>query len=65
MPRRLLVLALGAVAGIVVAAARRSRLGGEASRNGGRERTAKLRREVEEARERLREDIARARERRR
>jgi hypothetical protein len=62
VPRRLLVLLLGAAAAALVAS--RWRTGAaDPARNGGRERTAQLRREIEQARERLREDLARARER--
>jgi hypothetical protein len=59
--RRLFLLALGAASAAFVA----SRLRGSSAdpaRNGGRQRTERLRRELAEARERLREDLARARE---
>ena len=65
MARRLIVVALAA-AGAVAAlyAARRVSLA-DPSRNGGeRGRAARLRRELDQARERLRTDIARTREQR-
>jgi hypothetical protein len=62
MPRRLLVLLLGVTAGAALAAALRRAGRGDPARNGGRERTEQLRREIEQARERLRDDLARARE---
>jgi hypothetical protein len=59
--RRLLLLALGAATAAVVAS--RLRLtGSDPARNGGRQRTERLRRELADARERLRQDLARARE---
>ncbi|MGH3004981.1 MAG: hypothetical protein ACRDOS_03615 [Gaiellaceae bacterium] len=61
MPRRFLVLALGAAVAALVASRRRAGVR-DPARNGGRERTDGLRREIEQARERLREDLARARE---
>jgi hypothetical protein len=64
MARRLLLLGLGGVAAAGLGWARRRADVRRAARNGGRDRTERLRRQIEEARERLREDIARARERR-
>lgn len=66
MARRLIVLALAA-AGAAAAALLASRRGSgrDASRNGGSQvRAERLRRELEQARDRLRTDIARAREQR-
>jgi hypothetical protein len=60
VPRRLLVLFLGAAAAALVASRRRAGAADPAA-NGGRARTEQLRREIEQARERLREDLARAR----
>jgi hypothetical protein len=63
MAGRLIVLGLAAAAGLAYVAGRRRRLASEAAQNGGSQaRVARLRREIEQARERLREDIARARE---
>jgi hypothetical protein len=59
MERRLAVLALGIAAlAAFLASRRRSAVQGA---NGGRERTERLRREIEEARRRLRDDLARSR----
>jgi hypothetical protein len=60
VPRRLFLLALGVAAAAVVFSRRRARAG-DPARNGGRARTERLRRELEQARERLREDLARSR----
>jgi hypothetical protein len=60
VPRRLLVLALGAAAVAAILSWRRAPQT-DPRRDGGRERTARLRRELEQARERLREDLARTR----
>jgi hypothetical protein len=57
--RRLLVLALAAAAAAFLVGKRRR--AGDPTRDGHRERSARLRRELEEARERLREDLARTR----
>jgi hypothetical protein len=62
MSRRVLVLVLGAAAAAAFAAALRRAGRGDPTRNGGRERTERLRREIEQARERLRDDLARTRE---
>ncbi|HSK15496.1 MAG TPA: hypothetical protein VK915_04950 [Gaiellaceae bacterium] len=60
MVRRLVALGLAAL-GIAALAAARRRPAADPARNGGSaERTARLRRELDEARERLRADIARA-----
>jgi hypothetical protein len=61
MARRLFALALGAAAAAALVGLRRRAAANHAARNGGRERTARLRREIEAARQRLREDLARAR----
>ena len=61
VPRRVLFLALAAAAAAVFLASRRRAVGGDPSGNGARERTARLRRDLEQARDRLREDIARTR----
>jgi hypothetical protein len=61
MDRRLLVLAVGAAAAGAFVAARRQASRGDSTRNGGRERTVQLRREIEQARRRLREDLSRTR----
>ena len=58
MTTRLLVLALGAAAAGAFVAARRRASRGDSTRNGGRERTEQLRREIEQARRRLREDLS-------
>jgi hypothetical protein len=60
MRRGFIGIALGSA---VLAAwlALRRRAGLDHSANGGRERTERLRREIEEARRRLRDDLARAR----
>jgi hypothetical protein len=61
MARRLLALGLAALGIAALAAARRRASDGEPGRNGGSaERAERLRRDLEEARERLRADIARA-----
>lgn len=62
MTGRILILVLGAAAAAAYVTVRRSIRAAHAARNGGRDRTARLRREIEEARERLRRDVARARE---
>jgi hypothetical protein len=61
MTTRLLVLAVGAAAAGAFVAARRRTSRGDSTRDGGRERTVQLRREIEQARRRLREDLSRAR----
>jgi len=53
-------MALGAALAAAFLASRR-RAGAAQGANGGRERTERLRREIEEARRRLREDLSRAR----
>jgi hypothetical protein len=58
--RRLLALGLALAAAAFLASSRRGRRA-EAGRNGGRERTERLRREIEQARERLRAELARTR----
>ncbi|HEX2044385.1 MAG TPA: hypothetical protein VHF23_02020 [Gaiellaceae bacterium] len=60
MSRRLLALVLALAAAAFLASGRRGRRG-EAARNGGRERTERLRLEIEQARDRLRAEIARTR----
>jgi hypothetical protein len=63
MARRILLVALsGAAVALLVASRRRGRVGDPETNGGAAERTERLRREVDEARERLREDLARARE---
>jgi hypothetical protein len=62
MSTRLLLLALGATAAAAAATALRRAGRGDPARNGGRERTERLRREIEQARARLRDDLARTRE---
>ena len=62
MAKLFLGLALGAAAAGALLAARRRAGRGDPAKNGGRERTEQLRREIEQARERLRENLTRARE---
>jgi hypothetical protein len=59
--KRLLVLALGTAAGAAIVMIRRRGRDGDPTRNGGRARTDRLRRELEQARQRLREELARTR----